>query len=443
MDARSGETHGEHGKKDGERRQPVPARNAAGPADDDPASGMVPVGGGTREAATGTGRDDDAELRGWLRLARSRLLPRRAGELAELAGGGAPFAEPSLPFLRGLGTSRREQRRLLDRKLDRALRRGLAIARERGWTLLHRAHPNYPALLAEIPDPPPVLAVLGDPAALARPAVAIVGARAASPWGLAFAARLAGELAALGLVVASGLARGIDGAAHRGALEAAGTTVAVIGSGLDRVYPEEHRELAERIASAGGAVVSEFAWDHAPLPRNFLQRNRVISGLALGVVVVEAGRRSGSLSTAAHAVGQGRQVMAVPGRAGDPLAAGCLDLLRDGAALVRDAADVLAELPPAFRPDAPPPGADEPGTARPGPGETPLPPGLDPALGDLLARVPPGEEIHVDRLLEEDARPPDRVLADLFTLEVAGLLEALPGGRFRRRPPGPLRQDPV
>ena len=404
-------------------------------------------GGPARDAKTTTGtgarRDPEAELRGWLRLARSGLLPRRAGELAELAGGGAPFAEPSLPSLRRLGTNRREQRRLLDRKLDRALRRELELARERGWTLLHRAHPAWPALLAEIPDPPPVLAVLGDPAALLRPAVAIVGARGASPWGLDFAGRLAGELAALGLVVASGLARGIDGAAHRGALAAEGTTVAVIGSGLDRVYPEEHRELAERIASAGGAVVSEFARDHAPLPRNFLRRNRVISGLSLGVVVVEAGRRSGSLSTAAHAVDQGRQVMAVPGRAGDPLAAGCLDLLRDGAVLVRDAADVLAELPPAFRPGGAPPAGDGSRTAPPGAAETPLPPGLDPALGDLLARVPPGEEVPVDRLLEEDPRPPDRVLADLFTLEVAGLVEALPGGRFRRRPAGPRGGVPV
>ncbi len=396
---------------------------------------------GGKEAGTGAGTDTKTVLRGWLRLARGGLLPRRAGELAALAGGGAPFADPSLPFLRRLGTNRREQRRLLARGLDRALARELALAKERGWTLLHPGHADYPALLAEIPDPPPVLAVLGDVAALARPAVAIVGARGASPWGLDFAGRLAGDLAALGLVVVSGLARGIDGAAHRGALEAGGTTVAVIGSGLDRVYPEEHGALAERIAASGGAVVSEFAWDHAPLPRNFLRRNRVVSGLSLGVVVVEAGRRSGSLSTAAHATGQGRQVMAVPGRAGDPLAAGCLDLLRDGAALVRDAADVLAELPPPFRPDVPPAST---GPASPAPeAGAPLPAGLDPALGDLLARVPPGEEIPVDDLLEGDARPPDRVLADLFTLEVAGLLEALPGGRFRRRPRGPRREGTV
>ncbi len=378
--------------------------------------------------------DDPAELRGWLRLARCGISPRRAFALAERAGGGARFADPGLPFLRALGTNRREQRRLLDRGLERELSRELAVAQRRGWRLLHPGHPGYPVLLAEISDPPPVVSVLGEPGALARPAVAIVGARGASPWGLDLAGRLAGDLAALGLVVVSGLARGIDGAAHRGALEAGGTTVAVIGSGLDRIYPEEHGDLAERIAATGGAVVSEFAWRHAPLPRNFLQRNRVISGLSLGVVVVEAGRRSGSLSTAAHATGQGRQVMAVPGRAGDPLAAGCLELLRDGAALVRHAADVLAELPPALRPAPAPPGAGSP--APRSTRDTGLPAGLDPALGDLLGRVPPGEEVPVDHLLEQDSRPPDRVLADLFSLEVAGLLESLPGGRLRRPPGG-------
>jgi len=391
--------------------------------------------------APGTGATD-ADLAGWLRLARAGIRPRRAAALVERAGSAEALADPTLPALRALATTRREQRRLLDRSLPRIIARELALARERGWTLLHPGHPAWPPLLGEIPDPPPVLAVAGDPAALARPAVAIVGARAASPWALGFAGSLAGELAALGLVVVSGLARGIDGMAHRGAVEAGGTTVAVIGSGLDRVYPEEHADLAERIAATGGAVVSEFAPDDAPLPRNFLRRNRVISGLALGVVVVEAGRRSGSLSTAAHATGQGRQVMAVPGRAGDPLAAGCIDLLRDGAALVRDAADVLAELPASLLPGnaAAPPGD---AAGPPETGSAPLPPGIDPALADLLDRIPAGAEVTVDELLEGDSRPPDRVLADLFSLEVAGLVEALPGGRFRRRTAGPAGKPPV
>ena len=200
-----------------------------------------------------------------------------------------------------------------------------------------------PRLLA-IPDHPAVLFLRGDSGVLAAPQVAIVGSRRATPAGARIARRLAGELAAHGLVVTSGLAQGVDAEAHRGALEAGGRTVAVLGSSLDRVYPAAHRSLAERIAGQG-ALVSEFPFGTPPVPWNFPWRNRIISGLSLGVVVVEAAARSGSLVTARLAGDQGREVFAVPGSILNPLSSGCHRLLRDGAKLVERVEDVLEELP--------------------------------------------------------------------------------------------------
>ncbi|HET6522110.1 MAG TPA: DNA-processing protein DprA, partial [Geminicoccaceae bacterium] len=217
----------------------------------------------------------------------------------------------------------------------------------RGWHLVALGEPAYPELLAAIEDAPPFLTVRGDPAALAGLGVGIVGARNASGNGRLFARRLAAELAGRGLVVVSGLARGIDTAAHEGALEpAGGATVAVIASGADVPYPEENAGLMERIAGTGGAVVSERPLGSEPQARHFPRRNRLISGLSRGIVVVEAAPGSGSLITARMAAEQGREVMAVPGSPLDPRHRGTNKLLRDGAALVEGAEDVLALLEP-------------------------------------------------------------------------------------------------
>jgi DNA processing protein len=202
---------------------------------------------------------------------------------------------------------------------------------------------RYPALLGCIADPPPVVWVRGDVEVLGRPAVAIVGSRAATPYALQASARLAAELAARGVVVTSGLARGVDSSAHRGCLEAGGLTIAVLGSGLDCVYPSEHAGLAERIA-AQGAVVSELAPGAPPLPEHFPLRNRIISGLSLGVVVVEASEKSGSLITARCALEQGRDVLAVPGSILTGRNRGSHALLKDGAKVVETADDILDEL---------------------------------------------------------------------------------------------------
>ena len=203
---------------------------------------------------------------------------------------------------------------------------------------------RYPALLREIPDPPMVLFVRGCWRVLHRPAIAIVGSRNASPSGVLIAEHFAERFCAHRLVVVSGLATGIDAAAHRGAIDAQGDTVAVAASGLDQVYPRQHRALACAIAQQG-AVVSEFPLGTAPLRRHFPQRNRIVSGLGLGTLVVEAAARSGSLITARLAGEQGREVYAVPGPIQSPLSRGCHRLLRDGAKLVESVQDVLEDLP--------------------------------------------------------------------------------------------------
>ncbi|CAK0752615.1 protein Smf [Gammaproteobacteria bacterium] len=213
-----------------------------------------------------------------------------------------------------------------------------------GNLILMRDDPRYPHLLSQISDPPPVLFVRGEPAVLKQPQIAIVGTRNPSTVGRDTARSFAHELATFGLVVTSGLAYGIDGAGHEGALEAGGgLTVAVAGTGLDRVYPARHRDLAHRIVERG-ALVSEYPPGTPPLAANFPRRNRIISGLSVGTLVVEAAIHSGSLITARLALEQGREVFAIPGSIYNPLARGCHALLREGAKLVETAQDIQEEL---------------------------------------------------------------------------------------------------
>jgi DNA processing protein len=210
-------------------------------------------------------------------------------------------------------------------------------------TSLDRGSPAYPPLLAQLHDPPDRLYVRGDAALLTRPTVAVVGARSCSAYGAQVARTLARDLAGAGLVVASGLARGIDGEAHRGALDAGGTTLAVLGCGIDVAYPRRHAELARRIAETG-AVVSEYPPGTEPAPWRFPARNRILAGLALATVVVEARERSGALITADFALELGRDVFAVPGEITAALSAGTNRLIRQGAAPLLEAADVLSAL---------------------------------------------------------------------------------------------------
>ena len=298
-----------------------------------------------------------------------------------------------------------------------------------GFLLL--GQPGYPPLLAQLPDAPPAIAVLGDPAVLRRRAVAIVGSRNASTNGMRIAEALAAELGDGGLVVVSGLARGIDGAAHRGALHV-GPTVACIAGGLDKPYPTEHAELQARIAERG-AVIAEAPFGTVPQSRHFPRRNRLIAGLSLGCVVIEAAPRSGSLITADLALTYGRELFAVPGSPLDPRCRGSNNLLRQRQAhLTETAADVLAELP-ATLPALGPSGFEGPdgfAEARNEWGaEAPEAWGeLARVRGTVLALLGP-EPAAVDDLVRRCQFSTGAVLAVLTELELGGLVESQPGNR--------------
>jgi DNA processing protein len=271
----------------------------------------------------------------------------------------------------------------------------------------------YPAALTTIVDPPPVLWTRGHVGSLSAHAVAIVGSRAASPYALAVAEQLATDLAARGLVIVSGLARGVDSAAHRGALAAGGVTIGVLGSGADVIYPREHAALARQIDERG-AVISELAPGTPPTPFFFPLRNRIISGLSRAVVVVEANEKSGSLITARCALEQGRDVLAVPGNVLTGRNRGAHALLRDGARIVESADDILEELGLGEQHRAP---AATRGAAE-----------RDP----LLACLTPGEPCDLDAIAERSGLETARLLPRLLELELRGVVARVGGGRFVR-----------
>jgi len=295
----------------------------------------------------------------------------------------------------------------------------------RSIVTLHDA--AYPALLRELPDAPSLLFVQGSLEVLTSPQLAMVGSRNPTSVGSETAHDFARYLADVGLTITSGLALGIDAASHRGALAAKGQTIAVMGTGVDRIYPAAHRDLAHAIVAGGGALVSEYAPGTPPLPGNFPRRNRIISGLSFGTLVVEAARQSGSLITARLAGEQGREVFAIPGSIHNPLARGCHQLIRDGARLVETAQDVLAELAPRLRglihETSEQRGSDSMGSA-----EEPL----DEEYRRLLLHV--GDETTpVDRLVERSGLTAEVVSSMLLILELRGLITPVPGGYSRTR----------
>jgi DNA processing protein len=284
-------------------------------------------------------------------------------------------------------------------------------------TVLALDDQGYPPLLREIHDPPPLLYVQGDPALLLEPLLAIVGSRRGSPGGLRLAQLLAGQLASAGLHICSGLAQGIDGAAHRGALTVGGKSVAVMATGIDRIYPRRHRALAAELAQAG-CLVTEFPPGTPPIKYNFPKRNRIISGLSLGVLVVEAALPSGSLITAATAMEQGREVFALPWSMLHAGGSGCLQLIRDGAKMVRQIEDILEELGPLY--------------ARQCDSISPASPLLPATSGSSwLLPLVGFEVVSLDTLAQRSARPVSQVLGELSALELAGQVALVAGGYIR------------
>jgi DNA processing protein len=350
----------------------------------------------------------------WLRLIRSENVgPVTFYQLLARFGSAAPALD-ALPEIARRG-GRRSPLAVFSKA---AAERELAALAQIGARLVAWGEPDYPAALAAVDDAPPLLSLKGDGAILQRPAIAVVGARNASANGRRFARDISLQLGGRGLVVASGLARGIDAAAHQGALPTG--TVAVLAGGIDSVYPEENRELQAAIAERG-ALLAEMPVGTEPQARHFPRRNRIISGVSRGVLVVEAALRSGSLITARFALEQGREVFAVPGSPLDPRCRGCNDLIRRGATLTESADDVVAQFAGQFTAPAPP----RPAITEPSPATSSE---MTAAMGQVLERLSP-TPVPVDELIRQCQMQPAIVTSVLLELELAGRLERQAGQR--------------
>jgi DNA processing protein len=370
---------------------------------------------------------DPAEIHAWLALARlSGLAAASITDAVSSLGSAAELVRRLRrgdPLLELTAAARRTLHEAADGP-DPGVERWLDGA---GHHLLVHGSDDYPAALRAIAGAPLVLFVEGDLEALHLPQLAIVGSRRPTAAGRALAEAFAAEFGRSGLVVTSGLALGIDAAAHRGALAGGGRTIAVCGTGLARVYPAEHAALARDIARSG-ALVSEFPLTFPPRPAHFPQRNRIIAGMSLGVLVVEAALRSGSLITARLAGEQGRAVFAVPGSVHNPMARGCHRLIRDGAQLVESAAEVVADLD--FGLVTP----HLPGRAQAPEADRVLPSGLD-TTREMLLNALGYDPVDLDTLGERTGLAARVLAAKLLVLELEGLVESR-GGRFCRVPSG-------
>ncbi len=370
--------------------------------------------------------DEDTEA--WVRLAEAPGLgTAEAAALVERFGSAARLAAAGRSALASRGLGAETVDTLLAPPAERMERIAGWLA-EPGHQLVSQHSPDYPALLADTTGAPLVLYVNGDPGLLSMPQLAVVGSRNPTRAGERTAFEFAAHLAASGLTITSGLASGIDTAAHEGALSAGGSTIAVLGTGIDRVYPASNRELAHRIAGRG-ALVSEFPLGAPPEAWHFPRRNRIISGMSLGTLVVEAAQRSGSLITARLAAEQGREVFAIPGSIHNALARGCHRLIRDGARLVESANDIFAELAPLTRAlgrriAQAPPGADSAAASNAATGRD--------RDYDKLLEALAWEPVDMDTLIERSRLTIDQLSSMLLILELEGEVETLPGGKFSR-----------
>src|SRR5579875_1102521 len=378
----------------------------------------------------------------WLALrAVDGVGPRTARLLLEHYGSADAIFAASEAELVQLGIPRKTALNILGFDRFAPLERELCELERIGARLVRWSDEDYPPNLREIPDPPPFFYLRGNVQSVLRDCIAVVGARTASDAGLRMARRLGRELAAKGLTVVSGLARGIDGEAHQGALEVSGSTVAVMACGIDVIYPPEHRKLAEAIVKSDGALIAELPLGTPPIAENFPVRNRILSGLSLGVVVVEASERSGSLITARLALEQNRQVFAVPGSPLTGKTRGSNRLLKEGARLVECVEDVIEELSPQLQgqiskgavrqSDAANKGT--PATSvrisskeRPNPAEE----NLTKDAKSILKVLKDGQRLHVDAIIEASQLDAQTVLRLLLEMELHGIVAQHPGKLF-------------
>lgn len=361
-------------------------------------------------------------LRAWLILTHAPGVgPRSVDRLIERFGDPEGIIKAGLSGLEAAGLQRAATDAILHPN-EAAIDADLDWAQHQEAHILIRDDPRYPPLLAESPSAPVLLFVRGDPGALKDPMLAIVGSRNPTSSGRETTREFASHLAACGLTIASGMAIGIDAAAHEGALEN-GRTVAVLGTGPDRVYPAAHRNLARRIAE-NGALVTEYPPGSGAVGRNFPRRNRIISGLGVGTLVTEAALKSGSLITARYALEQGREVFAIPGSIHNPLARGCHALIKDGAKLVESAADILEELAPLLGSLTLDVGRSA-GTGETGSSH------LDTEYRRLLDTLG-HDPMTPDDLIRRTGLPAESIASMLLLLELEGYVSSCPGGRYCR-----------
>jgi len=358
------------------------------------------------------------------------LGPTRARRLVESFGSIQAVFQASLTELEAAGIPAASAQSLATGRALELAQDELAKVAAAGVQIVSLDDASYPSQLKQIYDPPLVLFVRGSEAVISQPGIALVGTRHPTPYGSGMAERLSCDLAARGLVIFSGMARGVDTAGHRGAIAAKGKTVAVFGTGVDVPYPKENTRLMEQILALGGAVISEFPMGTFPAPQNFPIRNRIISGIALGVLVVEAAEYSGTRITSRCALEQNREVFAVPGNVTNKNSWGPNTLIKQGAKLVATWEDVWEELPADVRLRLMPEGGAESPAGQTASlfGESDLPPHEK----KIFALLKADESTHIDEIVErlEPAMSSSEVFAALFELELAGKIKQLPGKNF-------------
>lgn len=370
-------------------------------------------------------------LEEWLALTLTPGLgPTKSRKLVEHFGSAEAVFRASLTELEGAAVQAVTAQSIATGRSAELAREEIARAAAAGVTLLSMEDALYPRHLKEIYDPPLVLYVRGNPELLARPGIAMVGTRHPTPYGSGMAERLATDLAAQGLVIISGMARGVDTASHRGAIAAKGKTVAVFGTGVDVIYPKENSRLSEQILALGGALVSEFALGTFAAPQNFPIRNRILSGMSIGVLVVEAAEYSGTRITARMALEQNRDVFAVPGNVTNKNSWGPNTLIKQGAKLVATWEDVWEDLPTEVKLTLTPPTSPESQAAS----SASLFPddGLPPHEKRILSLLKADESTHIDELIEklESEMSSSEIFAALFELELTGKVRQMPGKNF-------------
>ncbi len=359
--------------------------------------------------------------------------PRKATQLLERFGSADNVFHALRSELEGLRLKPETIQSILKKEFHEKAEEELSKVKESGGDILILDDGSYPYLLREIADPPITLYVKGDwQACFDAPCISVVGSRRCSTYGKNASEMLSRDLASKGVTIVSGFARGIDSAAHLGAISGKGRTIAVLGTGIDQVYPKENVRLAEQILANGGAIVSQFPLGTPPLKENFPYRNRIISGLSLGVLIVEASERSGSLITARLAMEQNREVLAVPGNITSKNSFGTNYLIKSGAKLVQQWQDVVAELPTEIAAEILPPEIDKKDVENEAQ-KSKMPAGLSEAEKKLYAFLLPDESNHFDILLEKTELSFGELNGAIVGLELKDLIRVLPGNNFARK----------